>query len=143
MSESFSRSASAEDLKSLLRSLNQLNIRYFLIGGYALAAHGYQRATTDIDLLFPADEATGRLVREALLILPDQASREIDPAWFNEAENIRVSDAFVVDLMFNANGQSYDSLLPFAQIIDFEGVPVQRGAGMERHLATQRHAQRV
>jgi hypothetical protein len=37
-----------EDLKMLLRSLNANGVDYLLIGGYALAAHGYQRATTDI-----------------------------------------------------------------------------------------------
>ena len=48
--DEFSRPATLEDLKVLLRSLNEHGVDYLLIGGYALAAHGYQRATTDIDL---------------------------------------------------------------------------------------------
>ena len=48
---SFTRPATLEDLKTLLRSLNAQGVEYLLIGGYALAAHGYTRATTDIDLL--------------------------------------------------------------------------------------------
>ena len=51
--DEFSRPATLEDLKLLLRSLNQRGAE--LIGAYALAAHGYQRATTDIDLVFEAD----------------------------------------------------------------------------------------
>ena len=30
-----------------------------------------------------------------------------------------------MDLMFNACGETYQSLLPFAVTIDFDGVPVQ------------------
>jgi hypothetical protein len=122
--EEYSRPATLEDLKALLRSLNQHHVDYFLIGGYALAAHGYQRATTDIDIVVPASVIVGQRVKEALLILPDQAAKEIDSAWFEEGENIRVADAFVVDVLLNANGQTYEMLRPYAQTITFEGIPV-------------------
>ena len=80
--ELYSRPASFEDLKTLIRALNQNDAEYLLIGGYALFAHGYHRATTDIDLLVPANYAAGKKIRDALLLLPDQAARDIDPAWF-------------------------------------------------------------
>ena len=51
MADNFCRSATLDDLKLLLRSLNEHGADYLLIGGYALAAHGYQRATTDIDVM--------------------------------------------------------------------------------------------
>lgn len=38
--EEYSRLATIEDLKTLLRSLNHHHVDHFLIGGYALAAHG-------------------------------------------------------------------------------------------------------
>jgi hypothetical protein len=69
---------------------------YLLIGGYALAAHGYQRATTDIDVVVPATSQAGQRVKEALMVLPDGAAKDIEPRWFEEGENIRVADAFVV-----------------------------------------------
>ena len=53
MTEQITRPATLEDLKMLLRSLNANGVDYLLIGGYALAAHGYQRATTDIDIARP------------------------------------------------------------------------------------------
>jgi hypothetical protein len=56
VSESKSRPATLEDLKTLPSSLNAHGVDYLLIGGYALAAHGYQRATTDIDIVFPAEK---------------------------------------------------------------------------------------
>ena len=121
----YTRSATLEDLKSLLHSLNQHSVEYFLIGGYALAAHGYLRATTDIDVLVPATFLSGELVVKALMVLPDQAAKDIDPLWFAEGENIRVNDQFVVDIMLNANGHTYEMLKDFAEIIDLEGIPVR------------------
>ncbi|HSW06880.1 hypothetical protein [Aquabacterium sp.] len=123
--DEFSRPATLEDLKLLLRSLNEQGVDYLLIGGYALAAHGYQRATTDIDLLVPATAEAGERIKNALMVLPDQAARELQPEWFEEGDNIRVADAFVVDLMLNANGQSFDSLRQYAQTVDLEGIPVK------------------
>jgi predicted nucleotidyltransferase len=120
----FSRPATLQDLKALLRSFNERGVDYLLIGGYALAAHGYLRATVDIDLLVPAHAEAGLRVKDALMVLPDRAAAEIDPDWFEEGGNIRVADAFVVDIMLNANGQTYDTLKPYAQTIDLDGISV-------------------
>ena len=120
----------------LLRSLNANGVDYLLIGGYALAAHGYQRATTDIDIVFPATAAAGQRVKDALMILPDRAAEEIEPQWFEEGENIRVADAFVVDIMLNANGQTYDTLRRYSQTLDLDGIPV-RTVNLEGLLLTK------
>jgi len=125
MMEEYSRPATLDDLKSLLRSLNEHGVDYLLIGGYALAAHGYQRATTDIDVVVPATAQAGQRVRDALMVLPDRAAKDLEPEWFEEGENIRVADAFVVDIMLNANGQTFDSLRQYAQTLDIEGIPVK------------------
>ena len=124
MTERSSRPATLEDLKALLRALNDQSVDYLLIGGYALYIHGYQRATVDIDILLPATRETGERVKQALLALPDQAARDIDPAWFEDGENIRVADAFVVDLMMRAGGETFETLRPFAQTIEIDGILV-------------------
>jgi len=119
------RPATLDDLKMLISSLNNQGVDYLLIGGYALFAHGYHRATTDIDLLVPATQQEGVRIKKALMVLPDQAAKDIDPAWFEENENIRVADAFVVDIILNACGQTYETLKQYAEIVDLEGVPVR------------------
>ncbi len=115
--EAYSRPDTLEDLKTLIGSLNQQHVDYLLIGGYALFAHGYHRATTDIDLLVPATRNTGKQIKEALMVLPDQAAKDIDPAWFDEGENVRVADAFVVDIMLNACGETYETLKQYAETV--------------------------
>lgn len=134
--DEYSRPATLEDLKALMASLNEQGADYLLIGGYALFAHGYHRATTDIDVLVPATQEAGIKVRSALMVLPDQAAKDIDPAWFDEGENIRVADAFVVDIMLNACGETYETLKQYAETIDLDGVPV-RTINLEGLLLTK------
>jgi predicted nucleotidyltransferase len=137
--EKYSRAATFEDLKALIRSLNERSADYLLIGGYALVAHGYQRTTTDIDLLVPADIDAGRRLKQALMVLPDRAADEIDPAWFTQGDNIRVADAFVVDVMFSACGQTYESLKSHVETLDLDGVPVKT-VNLEGLLLTKQTA---
>lgn len=39
-----------KDFKDFLKLLNSHNVKYLLIGGYAVGYHGYPRATGDIDI---------------------------------------------------------------------------------------------
>lgn len=137
MPDEYSRSATLEDLKNLIRSLNENRVDYLLIGGYALYAHGYHRATTDIDVLVSTDRESAERLKRALMLLPDKAAEALDPQWFDEGENIRVADAFVVDIMLNACGQTYETLKPYAETIDLDGVPV-RTVNLEGLLLTKR-----
>lgn len=123
--DAWCRPASLEDLKALVSSLNRNGVDYLLIGGYALFVHGYHRATIDIDFLVPATAEAGQKVKAALMVLPDQAAKDLDPAWFAEGENIRVADAFVVDVMLNACGETYDTLKQYAVTVDLDGIPIQ------------------
>ena len=70
------------------------------------------------------------------MILPDQAAKDIEPQWFEEGENIRVADAFVVDIMLNANGQTYETLCKYSETLDLDGIPV-RTVSLEGLLLTK------
>jgi hypothetical protein len=46
-----------EDYRDMSRALVDEKVRFLLVGAYALAAHGYPRATMDIDIwVMPAPE---------------------------------------------------------------------------------------
>ena len=77
---------------------------------------------------------TGHLVREngerikrALSFLA--SSKDIEIAWFEakdgEPENIRVADDVIIDLLFAANGETYDSVQADVREIEIEGVRVR------------------
>lgn len=133
------RPATVGDLQRLLVALQAEQVDYVLIGGYALHALGYQRATTDIDLLLRPTQEQGERARRALLTLPDRVADALDPAWFADGETIRVADAFVVDLMFSACGESIDSLRDHIVSIDLDGVPL-RTLDIEGLLKTKQTA---
>ena len=53
-----------EDYKDMLLALSAEKVRYLLIGAYAMAAHGYPRATMDIDVwILPSPQNAGAVLR--------------------------------------------------------------------------------
>lgn len=52
------------DLRALIRGLNEHYVRFVVIGGVAVGAHGYVRATEDLDLVpEPSAQNADRLAR--------------------------------------------------------------------------------
>ena len=51
------------DFREFLQSLNDNRVRYLVVGGYAVAAHGHPRYTKDLDIWFAvAPENLRRLI---------------------------------------------------------------------------------
>ena len=118
--------AQPDQLLHLLRRFAEEGVQYVLVGGHAVRLNGFVRSTEDIDILLPSSVDNGRKVIRALDFL--LSSAELDPAWFevnaDEPDNIRVSDDLLIDLLFAANGQTFESLQPHVRSIVVEGVPV-------------------
>ena len=123
---------SLEDpLLRLLARFGEERVEYVLVGGQAVRLNGFLRATEDIDVLLRPTRENGERVMRALSFL--DSSRDLDPAWFEqdvrqnagEIENIRVADELMVDLLFSANGETYESMQPFVREIVVEGVPIR------------------
>lgn len=53
-------------IQNLLRLLNESDVRYLVIGATAFAAHGWVRATADVDLFVDRDESNIERLRAAL-----------------------------------------------------------------------------
>lgn len=130
MSDSqYTRPATWEDVKLLARYLCDAGVAYALIGGYAIAAHGYNRFSEDIDILVdPAPQNTRRWIT-ALARLPDGASRELigqDDIFDREGPYaIRVNDEFTVDVMPAACGHPWAELAPHIETREIDGEPIQ------------------
>ena len=53
-----------EDYRDMLHVLSEEKVRFILVGAYALAAHGYPRATMDIDIwVMPSPQNADALLR--------------------------------------------------------------------------------
>lgn len=117
----------ADALLGLLRRFQAEGVQYILVGGQAVRLNGFVRATEDIDILLPSSIDNGRRVIRALSFLA--SSRDLDPAWFEadaEApENIRVADDLLIDLLFAANGQTFESLQDHVRILRVDDVDIR------------------
>ncbi len=53
-----------EDFRAFIQSLNNNNVEYLIVGGYAVILHGYRRATGDMDIwVNQTRENYGKLVK--------------------------------------------------------------------------------
>jgi len=55
-----------EDYRDILQSLSDQNVEFLLVGAYAIAVHGYPRATMDIDIWVRPSPANAEAVFRAL-----------------------------------------------------------------------------
>ena len=73
-------------LEAIAAALSDANVRYLIVGGLAVAAHGYGRATFDVDLVVQLQPDNVRRAMEALEALayrpltPVAAREFADPA---------------------------------------------------------------
>jgi hypothetical protein len=121
----YTRPATWEDLKILARYLEDAGVDYALIGGYAIAAHGYNRFSEDVDILVdPAPTNTRRWIA-ALQKLPDSASSELvgqDDIFSREGNYaIRINDEFTVDVMASVCGHDWNELKSYIMTMQIDG----------------------
>jgi predicted nucleotidyltransferase len=55
-----------QDFKEFIQSLNDNQVRYLVIGGYAVALHGYPRYTKDIDIWIEMSSENATRMLQAL-----------------------------------------------------------------------------
>jgi aminoglycoside-2''-adenylyltransferase len=130
----YTRPATWDDLKLVARLLNERQVDYALIGGYAIALHGYNRFSEDLDILVdPSADNTRRWI-SALANLPDGATNELagqEDIFEREGPYaIRVNDEFTVDVMPSACGHPWSELKPYVTEVVVDDVPV-RVLGLE------------
>jgi hypothetical protein len=106
----YTRPATWEDVKTLARHLDDAGVNYALVGGYAIAAHGFNRFTEDIDILVdPSAENSKRWIL-ALSRLPDHAAAELtaesDVFADDKRYAVRINDEFTIDVMPSIAGIS-------------------------------------
>ena len=112
----------------LLQRFHDERVQYVLVGGQAVRLNGFLRATEDVDVLVKATRVNGEKIKRAMSFLP--AAGDLVSDWFvansnDEIENIRVADELLVDLLFSANGQTYESVQPFVREIEVDSVLIR------------------
>ncbi len=101
------------DFEELLRLLEEHRVDYMIVGGYAVAFHGYPRFTKDIDVFFDASSENIARLREVLVAF---AFQEEDLPRDAFAAKDKVLSFGVpparVDLINNIDGITYNDARP-------------------------------
>lgn len=125
----YTRPATWEDVKALARYLDEAGAEYALVGGYAIAAHGFSRFSEDIDILVNPSAENARRWIVALSRLPDRAAAELaaegDVFANDKCYAIRINDEFTVDVMPSIAGLSWAEMTPHIVKMTIDGTPIR------------------
>jgi len=93
----------------LLRLLEEKEVDYLIIGGYAVAFHGYPRFTKDLDIFFRNSPENIQRLRKALIGF-GFSNKDIPEHVFSEKGNIIVFGVSParIDLLNEIDGISFD-----------------------------------
>jgi hypothetical protein len=113
------------DFKEFLRLLNAHRVEYLLIGGYAVAYHGYPRATADLDVWIAMSPQNAERVVAALKEF-GFAVAELSANLFLEAgQIIRMGVPPIrVEIATSISGVRFDECHAARVIDELDGVPV-------------------
>ena len=120
--EQYSRIPTLDDLVTLCRNLNVHDVKYVIVGGFAVLRFGYIRATGDIDLLVENSPDNLEKIRQALSYLPDGEADKICDTDLDEYCVVRVSGEITVDLLGKACDVTYRDAVDHILVDEIQGV---------------------
>jgi predicted nucleotidyltransferase len=117
-----------EEILKFWAALQDQQVRYIMVGGYATNLHGYQRYTGDIDIWIDDDIETRHRLRKAFLEcgMGDYymlETMQFVPGW----TDFHLMNGLRLDIMVNMKGlegYSFDECLSMASVADIDGVKV-------------------
>lgn len=139
-----------EDILSFWKCLQKNEVRYIMVGGFAINLHGYSRATKDIDIWLEDTLENRKRLRKAL---KEQGSGDYEPIetmqFIPGWTNFNLNMGFLLDVMVQVKGLEaigFNECFQFAVVAEIEGVPVRflhynhlitckKAAGRPRDLA--------
>jgi predicted nucleotidyltransferase len=115
-----------EDYKDMLRALAEEKVKFLLVGAYAMAAHGYPRATMDIDIWVMPSPANADAVLRAL-------QRFGAPLHELTGEDLETDGTVFqigvaprrIDIITAATGLIFEETYERAIVLDLDGIEVR------------------
>ncbi len=113
------------DFSAFLRSLSESRAEYLLIGGYAVAYHGYPRPTGDMDVWVRPTETNAARVVEALRAFGFGVP-SLEPGLFTRPEVVTRMGVppNQIELFSTVPGVSFEDCWPARVEDEWDGVPV-------------------
>src|SRR5258707_8248880 len=127
-----------DDVRTILSALNDANVRYLIVGGLAVVAHGYVRFTQDIDLVVQLERENVLRAMNALTSIGYRPLIPVDAAQFADQtlrQQWRDEKGMIVFQMLNPQREStrIDIFVaePFAFEEEFESAKRHNWADMQ------------
>src|SRR5436309_1266513 len=114
------------DFRDFLKSLNDHGVEYLLIGGHAVAYHGYVRPTQDMDVWIAISPDNARRMVGALEAFFGCKLEGLAPAWFvDTAEVTRFGvRPNLIEILTKIDGTEFASAYSRRVVVSLEGVLV-------------------
>ena len=114
-----------EDYKEMLQCLADEDVKFLLVGAYALAAHGYPRATMDIDIwVMPSSDNAAAVLRAlARFGAPLHGLTIGDLQKDDTIFQIGVAPRRI-DIITGASGLQFEEAFSHSSAIEIEGIEV-------------------
>jgi len=113
------------DFKEFLKLLNSAEVRYLVLGGYAVNYYGYHRTTGDLDIWIAVDEENARRVSTVMQQFGFSA-QSVPPDQFLERGKVfRMGRPPVrIELLTDPSGVDFEACYSRRIIGELDGVPV-------------------
>jgi predicted nucleotidyltransferase len=113
------------DFREFLRLLNEHQVEYLLIGGYAVAYHGYPRATADMDIWVAVHPHNAEKVVAALKAFGFDVPGLSAALFLKEAQIIRMGMPPVrIEIATGISGVQFDECYAARVADELDGVQV-------------------
>ena len=111
------------DFKDFLRLLNSHNVRYLLVGGYAVGYHGYPRATGDLDIWIEMSESNSKKVASAFRDFGMPVEVISESMFLKKNKVIRMGLPPVrLEVITSASGVDFNECYSDREVIEIGGV---------------------
>lgn len=114
-----------EDYREMLQGLCAEKVRFLLVGAYALAAHGYPRATVDLDIWVMPSPENAKAVLRALARFGAPISELTVQDLQREGTVFQIGVApRRIDIITTASGLRFDDAFRSSTLVDIEGIHI-------------------
>ncbi len=113
------------DFKDFLRLLNSHDVRYMLVGGYAVGYHGYPRATGDMDIWIETSESNSKKLAIVFTEFGMPSDTITDSLFLEKDKVIRMGVPPVrIEVITGASGVNFNECFSRRDVIEFDGIPI-------------------
>ena len=114
-----------QDFREFLNLLNSLQVDYILVGGYAVAYHGYPRYTGDIDIWVAVFEENAKRIVAALKEFGFDLPELSEELFLDEHRMTRLGrEPVKIEILNHISGVDFSGAKERAELADFDGLKV-------------------